>query len=142
MKPDFAVRQISFRRPSARRRSYSPHLEKFRWRRPWFTWSATNQEAGATFEYQGQSVRFEWQSMHERFSKPSTSGVTRACSASDWPAAAGGLTRSGLTSCTPANSRKRSAETTFKTLRMTHPPRESFEPRDGADGDDPGRAVE
>ena len=28
----------------------------------------TNHEAGATFEYQGQSVRFEWQSMHERFS--------------------------------------------------------------------------
>src|SRR4051812_10755181 len=134
MKPDLAVWQISFRRPSVRRRSYPPHFEKLRWRRPWLTWSMTNQEAGATFEYQGQSVRFEWQSMHERSSTPATSGGTRACSSSDWPATVG-LTRSGRTNCAPANSSSTNAAANFKTLRMTLPPRASFEPRDGADGD-------
>src|SRR5215212_10495890 len=122
MEPDFVVRQMSFRRSSARRRSYAPHREKLRWRRPWLTWSITNQEAGATFEYQGQSVRFEWQSMHERRSTPATSGGTRARSSSDWPSGAVGLTRSGLTNCTPTNSRKRSAAAAFKTLRMISTP--------------------
>src|SRR5882672_9025959 len=36
----------------------------------------TNHETGATFEYHGQRVLFEWQSLHERSRIAATGGVT------------------------------------------------------------------
>src|ERR1043166_9258540 len=80
--------------------------------------------------------------MHERLSTAATSGVKRVCSSSDWPAAVCGLTRSGRTNCTPTKSSSRSAATTFKALRMTLPPLETFEPCDGADGGHPEPEIE
>src|SRR5690349_5288292 len=78
--------------------------------RPRCTSSATSQEAGATWLYQGQTVEFEWQSLHERFRIPATSGVTGATACMLCPGCSGGFVRGGRTICaariaTPANAR-------------------------------------
>lgn len=88
---------------SKRSRVYSAGLlvlarsqsEKFTWRRPLSTWSITNQDIGATLLYQGQRVKFEWQSLHPRCKMLSTCGGMGATASSVCDGTTGGLVRAG-----------------------------------------------
>src|SRR5512146_1353916 len=57
----------------------SAHAEKFSISRPSLTCLATIHETGATWLYQGQVVRLEWQSWHERSRiRPTCGSITCA----------------------------------------------------------------
>src|SRR5947207_2378691 len=58
----------------------------------------TNQEMGATFEYHGQRVSFEWQSRQARSRTASASGVTRAIAFIVRAGSVGGFVRAGRAS--------------------------------------------
>src|ERR1700680_2373295 len=65
-------------------------------RRPSFTWLITNQETGATLEYQGQRVWFEWQSLQAAVRIRSTAGGTLTLASSVSPWITGGFVRTSL----------------------------------------------
>ena len=88
------------------------------WRRPSRTCPTTNHDTGATCEYHGQSVRFEWQSPQERVNIEWTPGGTSIMDSMVWLGVNGGLVRAGRQNCAPANASAMKTETKKRTLRI------------------------
>src|ERR1043166_407113 len=97
---------------------YVPHSEKLRLCRPSFTSLVSSQETGATCEYQGQTVSFEWQSRQERSRTASASGVSCALARSVFDASTGGFVIAGLMACATTNRTTRATAAHFKNFFM------------------------
>src|SRR5215212_135401 len=80
-------------------------------------WFFRNHETGETFEYQGQAVSDEWQSLHERRRMASTSGVMRVLARIVRRSSTAGFVRSGRYACAPRKSREKTTADHFKTFR-------------------------
>src|ERR1044072_2926691 len=108
-------RHICLSNASASRWLYFPHSDKFTFSRPSLTWSMTNHDTGATCEYHGQRVLFEWQSLHERSRIAATGGVTWSLASIAWVGSLGGLLFAGPKKCAITMPQT----TTTKTQRNT-----------------------
>ena len=83
----------------------SDHPERFITLRARSTSRATSQDIGATLEYHGQRVSFEWQSMQALRIMDSTCGGNRTFEAKDFAAEDWGAMRAWTgTNCIAANT--------------------------------------
>src|SRR5436305_13144132 len=117
MELDFTSRQICLSIPSTSRWVYRPHSERLSCLRRSSTWLITNHDTGATLEYQGQRVLFEWQSLQDRSKMAATCGVTcnRALIVCDSSVA--GLVFAERANCANTKTAAATITTHFNTLK-------------------------
>src|SRR5690349_7709475 len=70
-------------------------FDRFIWRRPSSTSRMTSHETGAMLLYQGQTVRWEWQSLQERAKIACTAGSIGGFAAISCEGSIGGFVRAG-----------------------------------------------